>query len=455
MTSVDKLSHFGHTFQVKVIAALFTDKNFLQKISDILDPTYFESESTQWIVKTILKYYREYKGAPTLEVMKVEVSSIEDGALKTLVKDTLKDSYKFLESADLPFIKDEIEDFCKNQEIKKAILESVELLGKGKYDLIKTKIDKALRAGADTELGHDYVNGVQERYADAARNVKPTPWDIINEITDGGFGKGDLIIFAAAPGGGKSMALVNIAVHAAKQGQTVLYYTLELSAEYVSRRFDSLLTGIALPNLKYHLDEVEAATKKLTGKLIPKFFPSKTIGLSTIQAHIEKCIATGCKPDIIIIDYADKLKLPAGISNARKDELLELLYEEMRGIAGMYEVPLYTASQLNRSSAEMDVIGGDKISDAFSKLNVADFAAFLSRKMTDKVAGTGRWSIIKNRYGPDGLVFPSKLDMSRCKIEIFEETTVKGKEIKKDMQKGETLLKKSLAHKYKELSDLG
>ena len=135
--------------------------------------------------------------------------------------------------------------------------------------------------------------------------------------------------------------------------------------------------------------------------------------------------------------------------------MLGELYEELRGMAGTYEVPLFSASQLNRSAAEMDIVGGDKISEAYSKLMVADFVASLSRKMTDKIAGTGRWTIIKNRFGVDGITFPSKLDMSKCKIEIFEESSVKGKETKQDMQKGETLLKKSLANKFKELSDLG
>lgn len=453
--NIDKLSYFGYSFQIKVIASLFTDKNFIQKVSDILDPTYFESEQMQWIVTAILKYYGEYKDAPTLEVMKVKLSEIDDESTKTLVKETLKDAYRNLESNDLKFIKDEALDFCKNQELKKAILKSVDLLKNSKYDDIKSLVDNALKAGADTNLGHDYAEDVDLRYAESARSVKSMPWDIINDITEGGFGKGELIILAAGPGGGKSMALVNIAVHAAKQGQNVLYYTLELNESYVSKRIDSLVSGIAQANLKFHIDDVKEAISKLPGKMVVKYYPTKTASVNTLAAHIEKCIATQFKPDLIIVDYADLLKNTTNNKNARKDELLGELYEELRGMAGTYEVPIFSASQLNRSAAEMDIVGGDKISESYSKLMVADFVASLSRKMTDKIAGTGRWTIIKNRFGPDGLTFPSKMDMSKCKIEIYEETTVKGKEAKKDMEKGETLLKKSLANKFKELSDLG
>jgi hypothetical protein len=83
---------------------------------------------------------------------------------------------------------------------------------------------------------------------------------------------------------------------------------------------------------------------------------------------------------------------------------------------------------------------------------IADFVLSLSRKVTDKIAGTGRWHIIKNRFGPDGITLPSKMNMSNGQIHIYEETSVQGKETKNDMQNGESLLRKSLLQKYKEVS---
>lgn len=449
----DKLSYYGRTFQTKVIASLFTDRNFIQQVSDILKYEYFDSEAAQWVVKEIFSYYSEYKQAPSLEVMKVKLKEIEDESLNTLIKEELKDAYRNLESNDLKFIKDEALDFCRNQELKGAILQSVDLLKRSKYDDIKKLVDNAMKAGQDTNLGHDYAEDIEQRYADSARSVRATPWDIINDITEGGFGKGELIVLAAGPGGGKSMALVNVAVHSAKQGLNVLYYTLELNEAYVSKRIDSLVSGIAQSNLKFHMDDIREAISKVSGKIKVRYYPTKSASVNTIAAHIEKCIAIGFTPDIVIVDYADLLRDTSNLNkNARKDEILGGIYEELRGLAGTYDVPLFTASQLNRSAAEMDVIGGDKIAEAYSKLMVADFVASLSRKMTDKLAGTGRWHIIKNRFGPDGLTFPSKLNMSNCKIEIFEESTVQGKETKKMIEGGSELLRKNLANKYKDLT---
>jgi replicative DNA helicase len=139
----DRLSSYGYSFQIKVITALFTDKGFLQQIADILVPKYFESDANEWIVQTILDYHKEYKASATLEVMKVKLHDVEDDVLKTQIKEHLKDAWKYTEATDLDFIKQQALDFCKNQEIKKAILSSVDLLKIGKYDDIKSAIDKA------------------------------------------------------------------------------------------------------------------------------------------------------------------------------------------------------------------------------------------------------------------------------------------------------------------------
>ena len=50
---VNKLSDFGYNFQIKLIASLFTDRLFLQQISDILERKFFESEANQFIINVI------------------------------------------------------------------------------------------------------------------------------------------------------------------------------------------------------------------------------------------------------------------------------------------------------------------------------------------------------------------------------------------------------------------
>lgn len=451
-TNIDRLSYFGYKFQIKIISALISDKLFLQQVSDILDSSYFESDSMQWMVKTAIDHFNKYHESITKDVLKVKISSETDKILVESIKGIIKDSFLNIESPDLVFVKEETISFCKNQKLKQAIYESVDLLKAGSYDKIKHLIDDAMKAGSDKEIGHEYEKSILSRLKEDLRDVKPMPWDCINQITQGGFGKGELIVIAAPPGIGKSMALVNIAGNYLKKGFNVIYYTLELNEAYVGRRFDSYLTGIAQPDLMYHQPEIEAAINKLKGKLIIKYYPTKTASINTISAHIDKCKSSNFKPDVIIVDYADLLSdVKHKSSNTRNDILIGSIYEDLRGLAGVNEVPLFTASQLNRSSVDLDIIQGDKISDSFSKVMIADFVVSLSRKVTDKISGTGRFFIIKNRFGVDGLTYGSRLNMATCFIELYDQDTVEGKKVNKDMQNSDTVLRQLAKTKFNEL----
>ena len=346
-------SKFGTGFQTKILSALLSDMVFSRQIYDILKPQYFDSEASEWLCKTILEYIDTYESKPTLDVLKTKISPIERDILKTSVIDTLKQVWRDLESDDLDYVKEETLNFCTNQSLKQAILDSIPLLEQGKYDKIKSTIDTAMKAGQPTDVGHEYKLMITQRYDDLARNPIPTGWDVIDEITQGGFGMGELIIFAAPPGIGKSWSLVNVAANAVKGGKNVVYYTLELSEAMVGQRFDSVFTGIPIPNLKYNIEEVEKVVGSLKGDLVIKGFNSGTAGLNTLKAHIDRMILQGKKPDLIMVDYADLLK---GSAKEKRYEVLEELIVDLRGMAGEYGVPLYTASQINRCHNVNDMV---------------------------------------------------------------------------------------------------
>jgi hypothetical protein len=444
----DKLSDYGWGFQVKVLAAMFTDRLFLQQISDIIRAEYFDSDANSWLLDIILTHFREYKTPPSKDVLKVKITEIENDILKATILEQLKDVFRFMESDDLTFVKDEILKFCKNQEIKQAIMDSVSLLKHGNFDEIKTKIDSAMKAGADTNIGLEYVTDVAARYNEAARHTITTGWDVIDDLMDGGLAPGELGVVMAPAGIGKSWLLINIGAHAVKAGKTVIHYTLELNENYVGQRYDSVLTGIPAQNLKNYREDIEAKMLTLKGDLIVKYYPTKSVGVMGLKAHIEKTIMLGKKPDLVIVDYGDLLKV-----NIKKDkhEALEDLYEELRGMAGEYAIPVWTASQAGRSALEDDIIEADKIASSYGKVMVADFLMSLSRKVEDKMSGTGRGHVIKNRFGPDGITLPCKINTNNGQFQFFEPQTQQGKQTTQIMKTGENMVKKNLAQKFKDL----
>ena len=445
----ETLTQFGTSFQSKIIASLMSDVKFIQTISDILEPDMFDSDSDKWLVKNIRKYFYEYKKQPTLEVIKYKIDEIDNDVLKSGVVEKLRDVWKNIEATDLEFVQSETLDFCKNQTLKNAILESVELLENKNYDGIKSIIDDAMKAGTTRDLGHDYVPSLEARLEESARITVKTPWDVINDITDGGLGPGELGVVVAPAGIGKSWTLQALGSEVIKKGKTVVHYSLELNENYVGLRYDSIFSGVTTANIKYHKEEVQKQISKLPGKLLIKYFPTKAASVQTLGAHLKQIELSGVDIDMVIVDYADIL-MPTG-NFKEKRHAIGNIYEDLRGLAGELEIPIWTASQANRSALEEDVIGADKVAEDYSKVMTADFVMSMSRKVEDKIANTGRFHVIKNRFGIDGVTYPSTINTNIGVVKIHEGSSQFGKETQDKMNNSSEFLRKELANKYKDM----
>ena len=441
----EKLTSFGNSFQSKIISSLLVKKTFLQTISDILQQEYFDSDANKWLVKNIIDYFYEFKTSPTLEVLKIKINDVEDEVLNTSIVDKLKDAWNFRESTDLEFVQKETIKFCKNQKLKNAIIDSVVLLENQDYDGIKKKVDDAMRAGTERDIGHDYLVSLDERLSKSARDTVECGWSEIDEIMDGGLGGGELGVIVAPAGIGKSWALQCIGAHNLKKGRTVVHYSLELNENYVGLRYDTIFTGITTSNIKYYVEDVKKKLKKLPGKLMIKYWPTKAASVQTLASHLKQLELQEITPDIVLVDYADILM---GVGKEKRF-VLESIYEDLRGLAGEMDIPIWTASQANRSALEEEVIDATKVSEAYSKIMIADFVISMSRKVEDKVGKTARFHIIKNRFGVDGITFPSKMDTELGKIDIYKSTSKQGIQQQKKMDNSEEFLRKTLADKLK------
>ena len=250
MSDKSTLTQFGHVFQAKIISSLLSDKKFIQTISDILEPDYFDSDANKWLCENIRDYFFEYKTTPTLDVMKVKIDEMENEILQVSVVDNLKESWRNVESTDLKFVQEQTLEFCRNQVMKNAIMDSVDLIEVGQYDQIKKIVDEAMKAGSDRDLGHDYIVGIEERLTKSTRDTVKTGWDPIDEVMDGGLGKGELGVVVAPAGIGKTWCLQNIGANSVKNGLNVVHYTLELNQNYVGLRYDTVFSGVTTSDIK-------------------------------------------------------------------------------------------------------------------------------------------------------------------------------------------------------------
>ena len=422
--TLNSINQYGHDFQIKVLSSLLTHKEFLVNIHDIISDEYFENPAQKWAIKEILNYYDKYHTTPSLDILKVELQKVDNEVLQLSIKEQLKLAFVTSDD-DLEYVQEEFTNFCKNQQLKKALMSSVDLLKAGDFDGIRFIVDNALKAGQDKNIGHEYAKDIESRYRENSRETVPTPWPRINNLLQGGLGNGDFGLIFGNPGGGKSWSLVALGGHAVRLGYNVLHYTLELGEEYVGKRYDAFFTKIPVNKVDSHRDKVEELIPQLPGKLIIKEYPTGRASVSTIESHIAKSTSMGVKPDLVIIDYVDLLS-SRKTNRERKDEIDDI-YTSTKGLARQLNIPIWSVSQVNRAGAQDKIIQGDKAAGSYDKIMITDFCMSLSRKKEDKVNNTGRFHLMKNRYGMDGITFGLEADTSTGHF-IVKDEYVEGEE---------------------------
>jgi len=413
-------SKYGKAFQEKLCMVILDDRSFADQIEEVLDVNFLELNYLKLFLKKVFNYRKKYEVHPSRDIMKTILRSELDSENELTVKQ-VREFYVRSQVSDLSdtaYIKDTSLDFCKKQNLKSAMIKSIELLQTSSFDEISQVINDSLKLGLNGEEGYDWKKDFEERFKPRFRNPTTTGWSLIDDLCKGGLGQKELGVVIAPTGAGKSMALVHLGTQALKEGKTVVHYTLELQDTVVASRYDSCLTQIPLQQLLSYKERIFEEVSDVAGRLIIKEYPTKTATTQTIRNHLEKLKMRNTDVDMIIIDYGDLLR-PVRYQKEKRNEL-ESIYEELRGMATEYAVPVWTASQTNRSGLNAEVITMESISEAFNKCFVADFIFSISRTIEDKVANSGRIFIAKNRNGPDGLVFPLLMDTASVKIKVLE-----------------------------------
>ena len=452
MTAQDKVnfSKYGKSFQEGLAALILQDRAFSDQIQEVLETQYFELKYLQVFVDKIFGYKEKYNVHPTDKIiMTILRTELEDET--DAIKKQTRDYFSRIHNTDITdqdFIKNTSLDFCRKQTLKEAMIKSVGLLKNSSYDEIAKVINEALKLGSDSDFGYDYVADFERRFEIKARDPISTGWDEIDNLCRGGLGNGELGVVIAPTGAGKSMVLVHLGAQALLQGKTVLHYTLELQDTSIGIRYDSCITGVSLSDMHSFKEMIYEKVQEVPGKLIIKEYPTKSASTQTLKNHLEKLKQRDINVDMILVDYGDLLK-PVIVTREKRHDL-ESIYEELRAIAQENKCPVWTASQTNRSGLNAEVVTLESISEAYSKCFVADFICSVSRTIDDKNNNTGRMFVAKNRFGPDGLVYPAKMDLSRVKIDVLASTGETIGEIQVNAAKQQS---ERLKERYKNFKD--
>ena len=409
-------SQYGRGFQEKIFQGLITDSDWAKQLSEVMKPHFFDLKYLQYLCDRYFAYLMKYKCFPTMQllitIIRDELTGVAaDGVLREQIVEFLHRVRANPHPGDLDFVKDRTLDFCKRQAFKEALEKAVDLVENDKFESVVGLMKEAVSVGMPHSVGHDFFEDMEARFVDIMRQTCPTGIHQLDahDVMDGGLGRGELGVVVAPTGVGKSHWLVAMGCEALKIGKNVVHYTFELSEVGVGKRYDSHLVQIPSNEVIKNKDEiVDFYENNKLGRLIIKNYATRSASVVTIRNHLEKLKMKGMNPSMVIIDYADIMRSTKSYDSLRHE--LMLIYEEIRQLACDFNVPIWTASQSNRSGSGQDIVGLENMSEAYGKAMVSDFVLTISRKPEEKSSGFARVFVAKNRAGRDGMVFPVRID---------------------------------------------
>ncbi len=410
---------YGFDVQNMYLEMMLADAQTYVRCQSIFDPTLFDRK-LQKPAEFLQKYVDEHNVLPTPDIINASTGS----SFRKL--DDLREEH-------FDWLLSDFETFTRHKGLERAILESADLLEKGEYGPVEEKIKQAVQIGLQKDLGTDYFEDPRARLMrikDKNGQVS-TGWKSVDDKLFGGMNRGELNIFAAGSGGGKSLFLANLGCNWALAGLNVLYLTLELSEELVSMRIDSMLTGISTREIFKSIDDVEMKVRvigKKSGHMQVKYMPSgKTT--NDVRAYMKEYeIKMGHKIDVLLVDYLDLL-MPISKRISAENLFIKdkFVSEELRNLAMEKKCVLVTAAQLNRGAVEEVEFDHSHISGGLSKIQTADnvFGIFTSRAMRER----GRYQIqlMKTRSSSGvGMKIDLDFDIDTLRISDLDENEQEG-----------------------------
>lgn len=417
---------------------LAQDKDLFVRVNGILSPEYFD-RSLRKTVSFVKEHAEGYGALPTHEQI-LALTGLELRGLGDGVDQRHKDWFV-----------DEFEQFCKHKALEAAILRSADLLEKGEFGAVEKLVKDAVQLGLAKHMGTDYWASPADRI-ETVRNNRggiSTGWKAIDSKLYGGFNKGELNIFAAASGGGKSLFLQNLALNWAIAGYNVLYISLELSEELCSMRLDSMLTGYNTKDVFRNVEDVDLKvrmTGKKAGRLQIVQLPNG-ITVNDLTSYMREYeVKTGVKVDAMLLDYLD-LMMPAQRKVPPSDLFIKdkFVSEELRNFAVEHQLLFATASQLNRAAVEEIEFDHSHISGGLSKIQTADnvIGIFTSQAMRER----GRYQVqfMKTRSSSG---VGQKVDLE------FDREGLRITDLEEDAADSETATTSSIYDKLKKKTEL-
>ena len=418
-----------------ILRNILTDDEYTRKVLPFIKPEYFEG-IYRILFRETAKFVTKYNKLPTAEAFKIELDASDrlNGENYTVAMDLIPQLFA-VEETDSEWLIQNTEKWCQDRAIYNAVMESISIID-GKHETM-TKgalpdlLSKALGVAFDTNVGHDYIDNVEDRWDFYNKQEERIPFDLehFNTITKGGVPNKTLNIALAGTGVGKSLFMCHVASSALTDGKNVLYITMEMAEERIAERIDANLLNVPIDQLEtmpktMFTEKVKQLSSKTSGKLIIKEYPTGSAHAGHFRALLNELkLKRQFDPDIIFIDYlnicaSSRMKGMGGAINSYN--YIKAIAEELRGLAVEFDVPIFSATQTTRSGYSNSDVGLEDTSESFGLPATADLMFALIS--TEELQQLGQIMVkqLKNRYNDPTQNKRVVVGDDRSKMRLFD-----------------------------------
>jgi replicative DNA helicase len=421
--------YLGLSFQQSLIKSIIEDKKYGETIIDVLDSKYFDNVSLRYIMENIKELYKTYNTIPDYNTVAQKIMAessnnrIHTDTLETLKKD----------EREAPYVKDTALNFCKQQNLKRELKTVENIIQSGEfesYNKIEEIIKKALQVGIQNEEAIDVFHNIDEALEKDNRHPIPLGVVGVDNLLNGGLGRGELGIVLAPTGTGKTTLLTKFANTAFNHGFNVVQIFFEDNPGNIKRKHYTIWSGIAPDEQPEKKEEVKLrvddAQKRSKGSIKLLKLPSDNVTISEIKSRLRKMISDGFKVDLLIIDYVDCISPErSALGEEWKGE--GSIMRSLESMTGEFDIAIWTATQGNRESISSEVVNSDQMGGSIKKAQIAHVILSIAKTIEQKEHNLATLTLLKSRIGRDGVIFTNcKFNNEYLEIDTDSQNTLLG-----------------------------
>jgi replicative DNA helicase len=361
-------------FEPILLKKLLYSGTYFGKVMPILKKKHFLDIGNQELFNLIQIYYKDYREIPTLTELVASVKNVSNSEIRSLIIKSLQIIDLTKESKNIEFLCNETVKWVKDAMYLEALRLGSDGLMK-KDDELKLKAQKVMDERAkitiDSDLGLDLddIDTMIDYYSQRMLGIR-TQHKELNKRLGPGFIPGTLSVILAASGIGKSLLMTDLISSMVKNNKNILLVSLEMADKEIMKRVHANAMDLPINSL-LDLSKTSGELKKLDrpivskeqilsaynklkmlgscGKLFIKDYPTGTFSPIMLERLVESYkIEKDIEFDIVFVDYIGIMKSDLIHPSAGMYSYIKSIGEEVRAVAKKLNLPIISASQLNR-----------------------------------------------------------------------------------------------------------